>query len=96
MLHGFVYMLASKRNGTLYLGVTSDLAARVHAHRIGKGSEFTARYGVTRLVWFEEYPLCAATIQRETSLKRWKREWKRALIESVNPDWRDLYESWNR
>ena len=86
MPSGFVYMLASKRNGTLYIGVTSDLAARVHAHRIGKGSEFVAKYRVTRLVWYEEYRLYVDAIQRETSLKRWKHEWKLALIEKVNPD----------
>ena len=95
MPSGFVYILASKRNGTLYIGITSDLHGRIQAHREGRGSKFTNTYGVTRLVWFEEYPLYADAIQRETSLKRWKREWKIALIESGNPDWNDLLEKWN-
>ena len=95
MPSGFVYILASKRNGTLYVGVTSDLPDRVQAHREGRGSIFVKKYRVTRLVWFEEYPLYADAIQRETSLKRWKREWKLALIEKTNPDWDDLIEKWN-
>ncbi len=95
MPHGFVYILASKRNGTLYTGITSDLPGRIQAHREGRGSAFVKRYGVTRLVWFEEHPLYADAIQRETNLKRWKREWKLALIEKVNPNWDDLTENWN-
>ena len=90
MPSGFVYILASKRNGTLYTGITSDLAERVLAHREGRGSAFVNKYGVTRLVWYQEYPLYADAIQRETSLKRWKRAWKLALIEKANPDWNDL------
>jgi putative endonuclease len=93
MPHGFVYILASKRNGTLYTGITSDLPGRIQAHREGRGSAFVKRYGVTRLVWFEEHPLYADAIQRETNFKRWKREWKLALIEKVNPN--DLTENWN-
>jgi len=73
---GFVYILASKRNGTLYIGITSDLFGRIQAHREGRGSEFCKKYGVTRLVYFEEYPLYADAIRRETNLKRWKRVWK--------------------
>ncbi len=95
MPSGFVYLLASKRNGTLYIGVTSNLFQRVAAHRHGQGSVFTKKYGVTRLVWFEEHPLYADAIQRETSLKRWKRAWKIALIEKFNPNWDDLLEKWN-
>ena len=95
MPSGFVYILASKRNGTLYIGITSDLHGRVHAHREGRGSAFVKKYGVTRLVWFEEHPLYADAIRRETSLKRWKRAWKLALIEKTNPNWDDLLESWN-
>lgn len=93
---GTVYMLASKCNGTLYIGVTSDLLMRMEQHRNGTGSAFVRRYGVNRLVWFEEYPLYADAIRRETSLKRWKRAWKLALIEKGNPDWDDLLESWNK
>lgn len=89
-------MLASKCNGTLYIGVTSDLLMRMEQHRNGTGSAFVRRYGVNRLVWFEEYPLYADAIRRETSLKRWKRAWKLALIEKGNPDWDDLLESWNK
>ena len=95
MPSGFVYILASKRNGTLYTGITSDLHGRILAHREGRGSAFVKKYGVTRLVWFEEYSLYADAIQRETSLKRWKRAWKLALIEKTNPDWDDLLEKWN-
>jgi putative endonuclease len=88
-----VYILASKRNGTLYIGVTTDLSARVCAHREGRGSAFTKRYGVKRLVWYESYDMVVDAIQRETSLKRWPRKWKLDLIEKMNPEWDDLYES---
>ncbi len=92
MPSGFVYIMASKRNGTLYTGITGNLAKRVHEHREGRGSRFVAKYGVTRLVWYEEHSLYASAIQRETSIKRWKRAWKLALIETHNPDWNDLAE----
>jgi putative endonuclease len=95
MPSGFVYILASKRNGTLYTGVTSDISARVLAHREGRGSQFCKKYGVTRLVFVEEYPLYADAIRHETNIKRWKRAWKLELIEKVNPDWDDLFEKWN-
>jgi putative endonuclease len=88
---GFVYIMASKRNGTLYLGVTSNLIERVTQHKEGHGSEFVKRYNVTMLVWYEEWELVTDAIQRETSLKRWQRKWKLELIEKVNPEWRDLY-----
>ncbi|MDE2134520.1 MAG: GIY-YIG nuclease family protein [Alphaproteobacteria bacterium] len=91
MRRGFVYIMASKRNGTLYLGVTSNLGERVTQHREGRGSDFVKRYKVTMLVWYEEWALITDAIQRETSLKRWPRKWKLALIEKMNPDWRDLY-----
>jgi putative endonuclease len=91
MRTGFVYMLASKRNGTLYIGVTNNLIERVSQHREDRGSEFAKKYGVKMLVWYEEWPLVSQAIQRETSLKRWPRKWKLALIEKVNPDWQDLY-----
>jgi putative endonuclease len=93
MPQGHVYILASKRNGTLYIGVTNNLAARIHAHREGRGSLFTRKYGVTRLVWYETYDMVVDAIQRESALKRWKRDWKLALIEKTNPDWEDLYET---
>jgi len=91
MRTGFVYIMASKRNGTLYIGVTSNLVARVTQHKEGHGSEFVKKYKVTMLVWYEEFSLVADAIQRETSLKRWPRKWKLALIEKQNPDWQDLY-----
>jgi len=91
MRHGYVYILASKPYGTLYIGVTNDLARRVYAHRQGTASRFTGRYAVTLLVWFERYETVAEAIQRETSLKRWKRDWKIDLVNKTNPEWRDLY-----
>jgi putative endonuclease len=90
MRKGYVYILASKPYGTLYIGVTSDLRSRLHQHRIGVASTFTKKYGVTRLVYYEVHELLTSAIQRETSLKRWKRDWKIELIEKANPDWRDL------
>ena len=86
----FVYMLASRKYGTLYIGVTKDLGERISAHKEGRGSAFCKRYGVTMLVWYERHELVADAIQRETSLKRWPRKWKLDLIERLNPDWRDL------
>jgi putative endonuclease len=91
----FVYILASRRNGTLYVGVTNDVARRVYEHRIGKGSEFAKKYGVHRLVHVEVFDEAGPAIQREKTLKEWKRGWKIALIEGENPDWRDLYEGLN-
>ena len=92
MPNAFVYMLASKKRGTLYIGVTSDLLRRMEEHHEGTGSSFVARYGVKRLVYFEEYALYADAIRRETNLKKWKRAWKLALIEKHNPGWDDLLE----
>jgi len=90
MRRGYVYILASKPYGTLYIGVTSDLSVRLEQHRCGTASRFTKAYGVTRLVYCEAHDWLTSAIQRETSLKRWKRDWKIALIESVNPNWDDL------
>jgi len=92
MPQGHVYILASKRNGTLYTGVTNNLAARIFAHREGRGSAFTKRYNVKMLVWYESYDLVTDAIQRETSIKRWPRQFKLNLIEKDNPEWNDLYE----
>jgi len=77
-------------NGTLYIGVTNDLARRVDVHRTGMGSSFVKHYYLKRLVYFERHEDIRDAIQRETSLKRWRRAWKVALIVSQNPDWRDL------
>jgi putative endonuclease len=92
---GYVYILASKRNGTLYLGVTSNLPARVEVHREGRGSEFVHKYRVFTLVWYEFHALYSSAIQRETSLKKWNRAWKLRLIEEMNPNWDDLLLKWN-
>ena len=88
-----VYMLASRRNGTLYLGVTTNLARRVWEHRSGIGSAFARKYGVAMLVWYETYEEISVAIAREKAMKKWRRAWKLALIEQMNPDWRDLYET---
>jgi len=89
----FVYILASKRNGTIYIGVTNDLIRRVWEHREGAAVGFTKKYGVTTLVYYECFEEISAAIQRETRLKKWKRLWKIALIEKDNPRWLDLYET---
>ena len=91
--HTCVYILASKRNGTLYIGVTSDILWRVGLHKQGIGSKFTAKYGVDRLVWAEFHATMREAIIREKRLKNWRRAWKIRLIEERNPDWRDLYET---
>jgi putative endonuclease len=88
-----VYILVSRRNGTLYIGVTSDLVRRIHEHREGLGDGFTKRYGIKRLVYFEAYDDIARAIQREKTMKHWSRAWKLELIESRNPDWDDLYDA---
>jgi len=90
-----VYLLASKRNGTLYVGVTSNLLARVHQHRIGAVRGFTREYGVKLLVWFEQHETMDLAIIREKRIKKWNRAWKLELIEAANPDWRDLAEDFD-
>ena len=87
-----VYLLASRRNGTLYVGVTSNLLARVHQHRQGAVRGFTRDYRVKLLVWFEQHPTMHSAITREKRIKKWNRSWKLELIEAANPDWRDLAE----
>ncbi|HEX7731407.1 MAG TPA: GIY-YIG nuclease family protein [Rhodanobacter sp.] len=86
-----VYMLASKRNGTPYIGVTSDLIKRVWQHRNEAVEGFTSRYRVHDLVWYEPHETMESAILREKRLKEWQRIWKLRLIESENPEWRDLY-----
>ncbi len=85
MPQGHGYILASKRNGTLYIGVTTDLSARVFAHRNGSGSDFTKKYNGKLLVWHETYEMVTDAIQRETTLKHWLRRWKLELVERSNP-----------
>ncbi len=90
----FVYILASRRNGTLYVGVTSDLRTRIEEHRRHALPGFTSKYGVTRLVWFEAGESIEGAIALEKMIKNRRRAWKLALIEGRNPRWRDLAEDW--
>ena len=87
-----IYMLASRPDGVLYVGVTSDLPKRAWEHRNHFVAGFTKQYGVDRLVWYEQHETMESAISREKALKRWKRTWKLALIEEPNPEWRDLFE----
>jgi putative endonuclease len=88
----FVYLLASGKHGTLYIGVTSNLIRRVYEHRTQAAPGFTKKYDVTRLVYFEIFEDPLSAIEREKELKKWRRDWKIRLIEETNPDWADLYE----
>jgi putative endonuclease len=88
-----VYLLASSKRGTLYLGVTSDLIKRVWEHKNDQVEGFSNKYKVHQLVWYEQHVDMKSAIEREKALKKWKRGWKLALIEQENPKWRDLYES---
>jgi len=88
----YVYILASQRNGTLYVGVTNDLLRRVSEHREGIAEGFTKKYGVKHLVFFEAFEDIRIAINRETRLKKWRRQWKIDLIQKENPLWDDLYE----
>ena len=87
----YVYLLASGKYGTLYLGVTNDLIRRVYEHKTKAVRGFTSRYNVNRLVWFEIYDDPTSAIEREKEIKKWRRNWKIALIEENNPNWIDLY-----
>ena len=91
MKAGYVYILANRKNGTIYIGVTSDLAGRVYAHREGLIPGFTKRYGCKLLVWFEAHDDLQEARQRELQMKEWKRAWKIRLIEEKNLEWKDLY-----
>jgi putative endonuclease len=88
---GYVYIMANRNNGTIYIGVTSDLIARVYAHREGLVEGFTQRYGCKLLVWFEAFDDIQQARHRELQMKEWKRAWKVRLIEEANLDWEDLY-----
>lgn len=92
--NSYVYILASARNGTLYTGVTADLSRRIYQHREGR-SGFTAEYDVKRLVWYETFSNIHDAIDAEKRIKRWRRGWKIDLIEKLNPQWLDLYETFN-
>ena len=89
-MKGYVYILASKRNGTLYTGVTRDLPGRLYEHHNNLTPGFTSKYGVKTLVWFEEHELLVEAIAREKAIKKWKRSWKLALINEMNPEWEDI------
>ena len=86
----FVYILASRRNGTLYIGVTNNLARRIAEHKAGFVRDFTRQYKVYQLVYFEQFESIRDARAREHAMKRWRRAWKIELIEKLNPDWRDL------
>jgi putative endonuclease len=92
----WVYILASRPRGTLYVGVTNDLIKRVFQHREGLADGFTRRYGVKMLVYYEQHATAYAAIQREKNIKHWPRAWKINLIVGMNPDWRDLYDDITR
>ena len=89
---GYTYIMTNKPGGVLYIGVTADLATRVHQHRDGTGSAFCKSYGLTRLVLAEPHDDITLAIDREKALKAWKREWKIRLIEESNPHWRDMFD----
>ena len=93
MKAGYVYIMANKRNGTLYIGVTSNLPQRVWEHREGQVEGFTRKYDCKMLVWFEAYDDLQMARHRELQMKKWKRLWKLRVIEEMNPEWDDLFES---
>ena len=90
MRYGYVYILCNRKNGTLYLGVTSNLSERVSEHKAKRNEGFSATYDVTRLVWFTRFDLIVDAIAREKTMKGWPRQWKINLIEETNPDWDEL------
>ena len=89
----WVYILASRKHGTLYVGATEEIERRIWEHRSGATKGFTSRYGVHRLVWMADFPTMTEATAHEWRLKRWRRSWKIQLIERTNPDWDDLFES---
>jgi putative endonuclease len=89
----YVYILASRKDGAIYIGVTNDIVRRIYQHRTKAIKGFTSKYDITRLVWFEIYDDPISAISREKELKKWKRAWKVLLIEAQNPNWDDLYDS---
>jgi putative endonuclease len=89
----YVYILASRKDGAIYIEITNDLVRRIYEHRTKAVRGFTSKYNITRLVWFEIYDDPISAISREKELKKWKRSWKNQLIEAQNPPWNDLYET---
>lgn len=90
----YVYILTNKRNFVLYVGVTSDLEIRIYEHKTKRYAGFTAKYNCDKLIYFEEFGDAEEAIHREKQLKKYKREWKENLVNSMNPDWKDLSEGW--
>ena len=90
----YVYMMANKRNGTLYVGVTNNLERRIYQHKMGEIEGFTKKYGIKSLMFYETTESIESAIVREKQLKHWNRKWKIELLEKSNPDWRDLAEDW--
>jgi putative endonuclease len=95
MKGGWVYIMADRYRGSIYIGVTSHIAARVWAHKEGRGSKFCARYGLSKLVYAEQALTIEEAIAREKAMKKWSRAWKIELIERANPDWDDLWDKLN-
>jgi len=93
MQNYFVYIVCSRRNGTLYIGVTNNLKRRVYEHKQKMVAGFSKQYGTDKLVWAEQFSTISDALQAEKRLKHWKREWKLYLIEQRNPEWNDLYET---
>jgi putative endonuclease len=89
----YVYILASRKDGAIYVGVTNDIVRRIYEHRRKALPSFTSKYNITRLVWFEIYDDPISAITRDKELKKWRRTWKVQLIEAQNPEWKDVYES---
>ena len=87
-----VYIVASRRHGTLYIGVTSDLCSQIRQHKVGENEGFTKDYGIKMLIWFEFFGSMQEAIKREKQLKEWQRDWKITLIEKINPMWEDLFD----
>ena len=92
-MSGYIYILASRRNGTLYTGVTTDLIKRTYQHKTKEIKGFTSQYNVDQLVYYEIYDDISDAITREKRIKKWNRAWKLKLIEDMNPQWKDLYET---
>ncbi|MEZ5734257.1 MAG: GIY-YIG nuclease family protein [Novosphingobium sp.] len=92
MKGGWLYIMTNGAHGTLYIGVTADLPVRITQHRDGRGSEFCAKHGLTRLIYAERHDDIRDAIAREKAMKKWKRQWKLRLIRQHNPDWHDLYD----
>jgi len=90
----YVYILSSKRNGTLYIGITNDLERRIYEHKNHLVKGFTGKYNVSNLVYFEQTDDIQVALQREKQLKKWNRKWKIELIEKINPEWKDLSRNW--